>query len=155
MKKTIAIIIAGFLTLCVSAQSSDLESRIIQLTKECLPTPGTSIENVSKLWPERWYASLPKWIGKGKETNPWAIEYKRIFEKAASPTDSYTSNLLKDPNEIVKKFGSESAEFVAALIENNGLKGEALDVIYATMVGLASRGTDWQQLEQQLKQRWK
>ena len=49
--------------------------------------------------------------------NPWAEEFRRITAVAQAPTGSSTSKLLGDKNEICKKVGEESAEFVRAFAE--------------------------------------
>jgi len=93
-------------------------------------------------------------IGATVPSNPWQIEFGRIRSRYETPTDSYTSRLVRDPNEIVKKFGQEGAEFIQAYTTKENLVGEALDVFYATMVGLANRGVQWNQIEESLQQRW-
>jgi len=62
--------------------------------------------------------------------------------KASSAGASTTALLLRDRNEQVKKLGSEMAEFIADLVSPNdeGLTGEAQDVIYSLAVALESRG---------------
>ncbi|MCB9359524.1 phosphoribosyl-ATP diphosphatase [Candidatus Woesearchaeota archaeon] len=98
-------------------------------------------------------------VGRSGPNNPWDFEYKRIESRRDNPTNSYTSKLLQDQNEIVKKFGSESAEFVQELTRDNimqrRLMNEALDVIYSTMLGLAYKGVTWPEVENELMKRWK
>ena len=93
-------------------------------------------------------------IGK-KIVNPWLEEYRRISAVALNPTDSSTSRLLSDENEICKKVGEESAEFVRAFIQEDGLPQEYNGVVYAMMVAAARSGVPWQEIESDLKSRWK
>lgn len=93
-------------------------------------------------------------IGEKPPSNPWETEYGKIEGRRQHPADSLTSRLLKDPNEAVKKFGQESAEFIQAYSLQQGLVGEALDVFYAAMVCLASQGIKWEQVEEELQKRW-
>lgn len=86
--------------------------------------------------------------------NPWQREYQQILQRKLSPTQSYTSKLLKDPNEIIKKLGQELAELVQAFVKGEGLVGESLDSIYSVMVALANSGKDWSELETALQNRW-
>lgn len=90
-----------------------------------------------------------------KAQNVWQQEYDRIIQKRNNKIDSYTSKLLDDKNEIVKKFGQESAEFIDAFVRDNNLAGEALDVIYAVMLGLAKKYVSWEAVEHELLKRWK
>ena len=77
MRNIITIIIVGCFTGCVSVQHSDLESEILKLTREHLPSPGTRIEDVAKLWPEREHGSYPPWTGKGREGASHAITWPK------------------------------------------------------------------------------
>jgi len=94
-------------------------------------------------------------IGPKTPKNVWEAEYQRLQRRKENPTGSYTSTLLQDENEIVKKCGQEGAEFIQAYAKNQGIVDEALDVFYATMVALVSKGIKWQQMESGLQQRWK
>ena len=92
----------------------------------------------------------------GKEiVNPWLEEYRRIWTVARKPTDSSTSRLLSDENAICKKVGEESAEFVRAFIQRDGLPQEYNGVVYALMVAAAKLGVPWQEIESDLKSRWR
>jgi phosphoribosyl-ATP pyrophosphohydrolase len=82
-------------------------------------------------------------------------EYDRIGRRRESTSGSYTSQLLKDPNRIVKKLGEESAELVQAYATGRNLVGEALDVVYSTMLMLAESKVSWQSIEYELRARWK
>ena len=92
----------------------------------------------------------------GKEiVNPWLEEYRRIWAVAQNPTGSSTSELLADENEICKKIGEESAEFVRAFVQGDGVPQEYNGVVYALMVAAAKLGVPWQEIESDLKSRWK
>ncbi|MEA2036877.1 MAG: phosphoribosyl-ATP diphosphatase [Nanoarchaeota archaeon] len=94
-------------------------------------------------------------IGPKTPSNIWEAEYQRIEARKLNPTGSYTSQLLQDPNEIVKKFGQEGSEFIQAYATEKDLIGEALDVFYATMLALADKRVEWKQMESSLQQRWR
>ena len=92
----------------------------------------------------------------GKEiVNPWEEEYRRISAVAQTPTDSSTSKLLADNNEICKKVGEESGEFVRAFTQESGIPEEYNGVVYAMMVAAAKLRVPWQEIETDLKSRWK
>ena len=90
-----------------------------------------------------------------KILNPWEEEYRRIAAVAKAPTGSSTSKLLGDKNEICKKVGEESAEFVRALTQEAGVPEEFNGVVYALMVGAAKLHVPWPEIEADLKSRWK
>ena len=91
----------------------------------------------------------------GRDTvNPWAEEYGRIQAVAARPTDSRTSKLIANDNEISKKVGEEAAEYVRAFALEKGIEEEFNDVIYGLMVAAARKGVDWRDIERDLKSRW-
>ena len=92
----------------------------------------------------------------GKEiVNPWLEEYRRIQAVARNLTDSGTSRLLADDNEICKKVGEEAAEFVRAFTKADGVAQEYNGVIYALMVAAAKAGLPWSDIEMDLRSRWK
>lgn len=91
---------------------------------------------------------------KEQEQSLFEKEYQRILQRKLNPTDSYTSKLLKDRNEVVKKFGQEAAEYIQAFSNKNNLTEEALDVIYSTMLCLAYENMSWKDVESAIKRRW-
>ena len=92
----------------------------------------------------------------GREiVNPWEEEYRRISAVAQNPTTSGTSKLLGDDNEICKKVGEESAEFVRAFTLETGIPEEFNGVVYAMMAAAAKRQVPWQEIEADLMSRWK
>ena len=90
-----------------------------------------------------------------KIINPWEEEYRRIAAVAENPTGSSTSKLLRDKNEVCKKVGEESAEFVRAFTQEAGMPEEFNDVVYALMVAAAKLQIPWAEIEADLKSRWK
>lgn len=87
--------------------------------------------------------------------NPWAEEFRRISEVTKKPTDSGTSKLLADDNRICKKVGEESAEFVRAFTQRVEIPLDYNGVTYAMMVAAAKSGVAWEEIEADLKQRWR
>lgn len=87
--------------------------------------------------------------------NPWEEEYRRIAQVAAKPTDSGTSKLLADDNRICKKVGEESAEFVRAFTQDREIPLEYNGVTYAMMIAAAKSGVAWEEIEADLKSRWR
>ena len=90
-----------------------------------------------------------------KIVNPWEEEYRRIAAVAQNPTGSSTSKLLADTNQICKKVGEESAEFVRAFSLEAGIPEEFNDVVYALMAAAAKLQVAWPEIETDLKSRWK
>ena len=90
-----------------------------------------------------------------KIINPWEEEYRRIAAVAENPTASSTSKLLADTNQICKKVGEESAEFVRAFSLEAGIPEEFNDVVYALMAAAAKLQVAWPEIETDLKSRWK
>ena len=90
-----------------------------------------------------------------KIVNPWEEEYRRIAAVAQNPTGSSTSKLLADTNQICKKVGEESAEFVRAFSLEAGIPEEFNDVVYALMAAAAKLQVAWSEIEADLKSRWK
>ena len=79
----------------------------------------------------------------------------KVAEVVQNPTGSSTSKLLEDKNEICKKVGEESAEFVRAFTQETGIPEEFNDVVYALMVAAAKLQVPWAEMEADLKSRWK
>jgi len=74
--------------------------------------------------------------------------------KGAAPEDSYTASVLaRGPEGAAAKFKEESAEFIAALLEEtpDRITAEATDVIYHLLVALAATDVPasdlWAELE--------
>ena len=78
--------------------------------------------------------------------------------KENPPPGSYTAKLFeKGENEILKKIGEESVEvIIAAKGEGDErLVSEMADVLYHSLVLLAERNLRWQDVEEELAQRFK
>lgn len=140
----------------VSAYSGDTELTVSEGINDCCVEivygGRTRIDNGLKVIEVVRFSDISL-IGEKQFANPWEKEYMRIMDRVMNPTDSYTSQLLEDQNEIVKKFGQESAEFIQAYAQGDGMVNEALDVIYSVMVALASKGTAWEEVENELQGR--
>jgi phosphoribosyl-ATP pyrophosphohydrolase len=76
--------------------------------------------------------------------------------KANAPAESYTAKLYAaGENEIVKKVGEEAIEVIVAAKGQGDERvvSEVADLIYHTMVLLASRGIAWRAVEEELSRR--
>ncbi|MCL4488508.1 MAG: phosphoribosyl-ATP diphosphatase [Chloroflexi bacterium] len=76
--------------------------------------------------------------------------------KTNAPPGSYTAKLFAaGENEIVKKVGEEAIEVIVAAKGQGDkrLVEEVADLVYHTMVLLASRGVTWQRVEDELARR--
>ncbi len=91
----------------------------------------------------RDYSSLPP-------TDACSELYKVIKARQTNPEEgSYTNKLLKGgDNQILKKIGEESVEFVMACKEKDdeSISNEAADLIFHLQVALANRGVDWKEV---------
>lgn len=85
--------------------------------------------------------------------------YARIVSrKTHAPPESYTAKLFAaGEDEIVKKIGEEAIEVIVATKGqgNERLVAETADLIYHTMVLLASRGIEWRAVEEELARRFR
>ncbi len=78
--------------------------------------------------------------------------------KASAPADSYTARLFAaGENEIVKKIGEEAIEVIVAAKGQGDARvvSEMADLVYHSMVLLASRGIAWHAVEEELARRFK
>ena len=77
--------------------------------------------------------------------------------KTNAPEGSYTAKLfVAGENEIVKKVGEEAIEVIVA-VKGQGderIVSEMADLIYHSMVLLASRGIAWHAVEDELARRF-
>lgn len=76
--------------------------------------------------------------------------------KTNAPEGSYTAKLFAaGENEIVKKVGEEAIEVIVAAKGqgDDRVVSEVADLIYHTMVLLASRGIAWRAVEDELARR--
>jgi phosphoribosyl-ATP pyrophosphohydrolase len=75
-----------------------------------------------------------------------------------APPESYTAKLFAaGENEIVKKVGEEAVEVIVAAKgqSDERIISEMADLIYHSMVLLASRGIAWRAVEDELARRFK
>jgi phosphoribosyl-ATP pyrophosphohydrolase len=78
--------------------------------------------------------------------------------KTSAPTGSYTAQLFAaGENEIVKKVGEEAIEVIVAVKgqSDERIVSEVADLMYHTLVLLASRGIAWSAVEDELARRHK
>ena len=85
-------------------------------------------------------------------------ELMRVIEDRRNCPDegSYTNRLLEGgDNQILKKIGEESAEFVMACKDNNAneIAGEAADLIFHLQVALAHHNVSWRDVQAVLANR--
>jgi phosphoribosyl-ATP pyrophosphohydrolase len=76
--------------------------------------------------------------------------------KTQAPAGSYTAHLFAaGENEIVKKVGEEAVEVIVAAKDESDarLVSEVADLVYHTLVLLASRGIAWSAVEEELARR--
>ena len=79
-----------------------------------------------------------------------------VSRKQNPPPESYTAKLFAaGENEIVKKVGEEAIEVIVAAKgqSDERIVSEVADLIYHTMVLLASRGIEWRAVEEELSRR--
>ena len=79
-----------------------------------------------------------------------------VSRKQNPPRDSYTAKLFAaGENEIVKKVGEEAIEVIVAAKGQGDERvvSEVADLVYHTMVLLASRGIAWSTVEEELSRR--
>tara|TARA_B100000029_G_scaffold510386_1_gene601711 strand:- start:68 stop:736 length:669 start_codon:yes stop_codon:yes gene_type:complete len=83
--------------------------------------------------------------------------FKTIKKRCSDPVDgSYTNKLLKGgDNQILKKIGEESAEFIMACKDNNrnDISNEAADLIFHLQVALAHHQISWREVLEVLAKR--
>lgn len=77
--------------------------------------------------------------------------YKVLEDRRDNPMDSYTSNLMKDTDKkavdkILEKIGEEAAEVIIAAKNDENLVGEAADLIFHTLLLLAYKGVELDEL---------
>ncbi len=73
--------------------------------------------------------------------------YSVLEDRRDNPIDSYTSNLMKDDkkraeDKILEKVGEEAAEVIIASKNDENLVYESVDLIFHTLLLLAYKGVD-------------
>lgn len=84
--------------------------------------------------------------------------YSVLEDRRDNPVDSYTSKLMSDDeknaeDKILEKIGEEAAELIIASKNNENLVYEAGDLIFHTLVLLAYKGIDIDELFDEFKRR--
>lgn len=86
--------------------------------------------------------------------------YSVLEDRRDNPIDSYTSNLMKDDkkraeDKILEKIGEEAAEVIIASKNDEKLVYESADLIFHTLVLLAYKGVDIDELFDEFERRHK
>jgi phosphoribosyl-ATP pyrophosphohydrolase len=86
--------------------------------------------------------------------------YSVLEDRRDNPIDSYTSNLMKDDkkraeDKILEKIGEEAAEVIIASKNDENLVEESADLIFHTLVLLAYKGVDIDELFDEFARRHK
>jgi len=86
--------------------------------------------------------------------------YSVLENRRDNPIDSYTSNLMKDDkkraeDKILEKIGEEAAEVIIASKNDENLVEESADLIFHTLVLLAYKGVDIDELFDEFERRHK
>jgi phosphoribosyl-ATP pyrophosphohydrolase len=84
--------------------------------------------------------------------------YQVLEERRDYPVDSYTSHLMQDDDKqaedkILEKIGEEAAELIIASKNNEKLVPEAADLIFHTLLLLAYKGVDLDDLFREFENR--
>ena len=71
--------------------------------------------------------------------------YETLVDRKENPTDSYTSNLMKDSHKkaedkILEKLGEEATEVILASKNNEDLVHETADLLFFMIVNLVYKG---------------
>ena len=86
--------------------------------------------------------------------------YNVLEDRRDNPIDSYTSNLMKDDkkraeDKILEKIGEEAAEVIIASKNDENLVEESADLIFHTLVLLAYKDIDINELFDEFARRHK
>jgi phosphoribosyl-ATP pyrophosphohydrolase len=84
--------------------------------------------------------------------------YNVLEERRDNPSDSYTSNIMKDTekseeDKILEKVGEESAELIIASKNDDNLIYEATDLIFHTLLLLVYKGVEIDDLFEEFQRR--
>ncbi len=86
--------------------------------------------------------------------------YRVLEDRRDNPIDSYTSNLMKDDkkraeDKILEKVGEEAAEVIIASKNDENLVYESVDLIFHTLLLLAYKGVDIDEIFDEFERRHK
>jgi len=86
--------------------------------------------------------------------------YSVLEDRRDNPVDSYTSKLMSDDeknaeDKILEKIGEEAAELIIASKNNENLVSESADLIFHTLLLLAYKGVDIDELFSEFARRHK
>lgn len=84
--------------------------------------------------------------------------YHVLEDRRDNPIDSYTSRLMQDDekkaeDKILEKIGEEAAEVIIAAKNNENMVSESADLIFHTLLILAYKGVDIDELFCEFKRR--
>ncbi len=84
--------------------------------------------------------------------------YRVLEDRRDNPIDSYTSNLMEDTDKkavdkILEKIGEEAAEVIIAAKNDDNLVPEAADLMFHTLLLLAYKGVELDELFSEFKRR--
>jgi phosphoribosyl-ATP pyrophosphohydrolase len=86
--------------------------------------------------------------------------YRVLEDRRDNPIDSYTANLMKDDkkraeDKILEKVGEEAAEVIIASKNDENLVYESVDLIFHTLLLLAYKGVDIDEIFDEFARRHK
>ena len=86
--------------------------------------------------------------------------YHVLEDRRDNPIDSYTSNIMKDDkkraeDKILEKVGEEAAEVIIASKNDENLVYESVDLIFHTLLLLAYKGVDIDEIFDEFARRHK
>jgi len=84
--------------------------------------------------------------------------YQVLEDRRDHPIDSYTSRIMQDDDKmaedkILEKIGEEAAEVIIASKNDENLVYESADLIFHTLLLLAYKGVDLDELYQEFERR--
>ncbi|MGL4669726.1 MAG: phosphoribosyl-ATP diphosphatase [Methanobacteriaceae archaeon] len=84
--------------------------------------------------------------------------YSTLELRRDNPTDSYTSNIMKDgeklgEDKILEKIGEEAAEVIIASKNNENLVEESVDLIFHTLLLLVKKEVSLEELLSEFEKR--
>ncbi|MBI1289873.1 phosphoribosyl-ATP diphosphatase [bacterium] len=98
------------------------------------------------------YCHLPQWTCFGDDRGLSRLERLLEARRHDAPAGSYTARLFNDKELLGKKLVEEARELAQAASDSDAI-WEAADVLYFTMVALASRGLSLDAVEAELDRR--
>lgn len=93
----------------------------------------------------------------GKKSIPILEEVYQVIKerKKLKPKNSYVTGIVENDKRLIEKIREESEELVEAFLEDDNLVWEAADLIFHTLLILASKDVDWKELVEEFRKRRK